>query len=329
VKWRRAAWVALALAGAAGCGGPPAAPATQTKRIEARWQDVVDTMPELLVIVRPQALRQDRVYGPLLARVITAAKQRSKIVAATQTLETIEDAEEVVFGARPDTRTAAGEMLFVEEGVRADVDPAKLVDDDGSALWSTGPSGPTPELVRERDAQGHPVDASLFVLPGRTWVVVTGAGRARARDAFAHPMQRPAMKLDDAALALVRLDGPSLVEHVRGLQDLGTFAAVGRRLKSVMLTLPPGGQGVVKATFAYADDDAAAFAELTLRQIVGAVSRSAGKTPKMAWLGQATVQRPDTRVVVTAPLPPSLIEGLLTAGAAPMDFDVPAPASGP
>jgi hypothetical protein len=313
---------AFALAGTA-CGGAPAPRVTRTEIAEPRWQDVIDTMPELLVVVRPKALRDDRVYGPLLQRAVDAARLRSKVVAATQTLETIEDADEVVIGARPDTRQQAGEFLFVERGVRADVDPGKLVDDGGQPLWTPGPSGPTRELVRERDEHGATVDASLFELPGRTWVVVTGAARARARDAFAHPAQRPPFQLDATALALVRIDGPSLVAHVRGLQDLGAFAAVGRRLRSVMLVLPPGGDGAVKATLAYADDDAAAFAEVTLRQVVAAVGRA--KTERMAWLGAAKVERPDTRVVVTAPLPPQLVAGLLNAGSAPVELDVPPP----
>ena len=324
MKGLRASAVIVALSfGGSACGSPPQARATHAAIAEPRWQDVIDTIPELLVVVRPKALRDDRVYGPLLKRAIEAARERSRIVAATQTLETIEDAEEVVIGARPDTRELAGEFLFVERGVRADVDPAKLVGDDGQPLWAPGPGGPTRELVRERDEKGHPVDASLFELPGRTWVVVTGAARTRARDAFAQPAQRPPLQLDPDALVLVRLDGPSLVSHVRGLQDLGTFAAVGRRLRSVTLTLPPGGEGVVKATLGYADEDAAAFAEVALREIVAAVTRS--KSEKMAWLGTAKGERPDKRVVVTAPLPPQLIAGLLSAGSAPLDVDVPPP----
>jgi hypothetical protein len=313
---------ALAL-GSAACGSAPPPHTTRTDVAEPRWQDVIDTTPELLVVVRPKALREDRVYGPLLRRAVDAARLRSKVVAATQTLETIEDAEEVVIGARPDTRERAGEFLFVERGVRADVDPGKLVDDGGQPLWTPGPSGPTRELVRERDEHGATVDASLFELPGRTWVVVTGAARARARDAFAHPVQRPPFQLDASALALVRIDGPSLVARVRGLQDLGAFAAVGRRLRSVMLVLPPGGEGAVKATLAYSDEDAAALAEVTLRQVVAAVGRT--KTERMAWLGAAKVERPDTRVVVTAPLPPQLVAGLLNAGSAPVELDVPPP----
>ena len=310
----------------AACGGKPPAAAASRGAPEPRWQDVIDSVPELLVVVRPQAIRQDRVYGPLLRRAIEAARDRSKVVAATHPLETLEDAEEVVLAVHPDTPDQPGEVLMVERGVRADVDPGKLVDDDGQPLWAPGPSGPVRELVRERDSGGHPVDASLFELPGRTWVVVTGGARVRARDAFAHPVRRPPLDLDPTALALVRIDGPSLVARVHGLQDLGALGAVGRRLKWVTFTLPPGADGAVKATLGYADEDAAAFAEVTLHQVVDAVVRS--KKERLAWLGSAKVERPDKRVVITAPLPPSLVSALLTAGSAPVDLDI-APAPGP
>ena len=294
---------------------------------EPHWQDALDTLPELLVIVRPQAIRQDRVYGPLLKRAVAAAKNQSRVVAAIHPLETMEDAEEIVIGIHPDTPDQPGEILLVERGVPANVDPGKLADDDGQALWSPGPSGPVRELVRERDSGGHPVDASLFELPGRTWVVATGAARTRARDAFAHPFRRPALDLDPTALAIVRIDGPSLVSRVHALQDLGALGAVGRRLKSVTFTLPPGADGAVKATLGYADEDAAAFAEVTLREVVAAIGRT--KRERLAWMATAKVERPDKRVVITAPLPPQLVDGLLSAGSAPLDLDVPAPPTGP
>ena len=269
-------------------------------------------------------MRKDAVYGPLLRRAITSARERSAVVAATRALDTIEDAEEVVVGVRPDDGDPAaggqrGELLLVERGVRADVDPAKLVDDEGRPLWTPGPQGHVRELVRERDAKGHAVDASLFELPGRTWVITTGAARKRARDAFAHPFHRPPIDLGQGALVYLRLDGPSLVKKIRGLQDLGALGAVGRRLRSVTLALPPGGDNVVKATLAYADEDAAAFSEVTLEQVVAAFGRT--KKPGFSWLAEAKVDRPDKRVVVTAPLPGQLIDGLLKAGTAPdLDF---------
>jgi len=286
--------------------------------------------------VRPRALRTDKVYGPLLRRAIEVARQRSAVVAATRALETMEDADEVIVGIHAGTRESEGvaDLLLVERGVRADVDPAKLVDADGRALWAAGPGGRVRELVRGRDEHGHPVDASLFELPGRTWVIVTGAARLQARAAFAHPFDRPPPDLEPEALAIVRIDGPSLVARIRALQDLGGLAAIGKHLKSLTLTLPPNAstaQGSsVRATLAYADEDAAAFAEVAMREVVAAIAHRAERAPaRLAWLGSATVERPDKRVVVTAPLPPQLIDALLHADSVALpDADLPAPDTG-
>jgi len=56
------------------------------------------------------------------------------------------------------------------------------------------------------------------------------------------------------------------------------------------------------------------------------VARS--KKERLAWLGSAKVERPDKRVIITAPLPPELVAALMTAGSAPIDLDI-APAPGP
>ncbi len=303
----------LALVGATACAGKPPPPPTQAAIAEPHWQDVFDTTPELLVVVRPKALTQDRVYGTLLRRAIATARERSSVVAATRFADAIEDADEVVAGLRPDTPDHAAEMVLVARGVRADVDPVKLVDSEGHGLWTPGPSGAARELVCEQDAHGHAVGASLFELPGRTWVIATGAARQRARDAFAHPFARPPMELDPSALAIVRIDGPSLVARVPFLQEYGGLAAAGRRLRSLTFTLAPGAEGTVKATLAYADEDAAAFAQVSIQEHVDAVARL-HKPESLLWLSLAKVERPDTRVVMTAPLPPKLIDAFLSAG---------------
>ncbi len=312
-KTVRVASLLLALVGTTACAGKPPPPPTQAALAEPHWQDVFDTTPELLVVLRPKALTQDRVYGTLLRRAIATARERSSVVAATRFADAIEDADEVVAGLRPDTPDHAAEMVLVARGVRADVDPVKLVDSEGHGLWTPGPSGAARELVCEQDAHGHAVGASLFELPGRTWVIATGAARQRARDAFAHPFARPPMELDPSALAIVRIDGPSLVARVPFLQEYGGLAAAGRRLKSLTFTLAPGAEGTVKATLAYADEDAAAFAQVSIQEHVDAVARL-HKPESLLWLSLAKVERPDTRVVMTAPLPPKLIDAFLSAG---------------
>jgi hypothetical protein len=303
----------LALGGATACGSKSPPAASSAIAAEPHWQDVFDGTPELLVVVRPKALTQDRVYGALLRRAIATAREKSSVVAATRFADAVEDADEVVVGLRPDAPDHAGEIVLVARGVRADIDPAKLVDAEGHGLWTPGPSGAARELVCEQDAHGHPLGASLFELPGRTWVIATGAARQRARDAFAHPFARPPMEVDASALAIVRIDGPSLVARVPFLQEYGSFAAAGRRLKSVTFSLPPGGEGSVKGTLAYADEDSAALAEVSIREHVDAVARLQ-KPESLVWFGSTKVERPDSRVVMTAPLPPKLVDAFMSAG---------------
>ena len=308
------------------CGTPPAPHPAETVVAEPHWQDVFETVPELLVMVRAKAAREDRVYGPLLRRALQLARERSKAVAPTRTLEAMSDAEELVMGMRPDPVDSRGErpeLVLVALGVRTDIDPGTLTDDEGQTLWGPGPTGPVRELVRERDEHGHAIGASLFELPGRTWVIAEGDARGRARDAFAHPLNRPAIDLDPRALAVVRIDGPSLVNRVRALQDLGGLASVGRHLRAMTLVLPPGADPSVRATLAYDDDDSAALAKVALDELVGAASRSGKRTSLtwLAWLSGAQVERLPRSVAVSAPLPPQLVDGLLKAGSAPLGVD--------
>jgi hypothetical protein len=126
---------------------------------EPRWEDVLDTTPELLAVVFPTALRKDKVYGPLLRRAIDLVREQSRVVAETRALDAMEDAEEVIIGIRPDVAAASGapgEVVVVVRGVRADVDPATLVDADGHPLWAPGPGGRVRELVRTASASSDP-----------------------------------------------------------------------------------------------------------------------------------------------------------------------------
>jgi hypothetical protein len=321
-----AAILAIASASALlACGGSPQAPPADRAAFEPHWQDVFETMPELLVVVHAKAARDDRVYGPLLRRALDLARDRSAAVAATRVLDAMSEAEELVMGVRPDTPDAPGETVLVARGVRADVDPGKLVDADGTGLWAPGPSGRVRELVRERDEHGHPVGASLFELPGRTWVIAQGDARARARSVFAHPVDRPRIDLAPQAIAMIRIDGPSLVRRVRALQDLGGLAAVGHHLLSVTFVLPPGAERSLRATFAYQGDDDAAVAEVSAREAVHQAAGAGNKPAWLPWLGAARVERGPKTVALVAPLPPQLVEGLLHAGSAPLEGDLPSP----
>jgi hypothetical protein len=300
---------ALAAVAVAGCAHETAKATAAAPVLEARWQDGFDDGADVVAVVRPSRLKRDKVYGPLLRRVIQLGRERSGVLSATP-LEAIEDADELVVGLRsskdPDDPNVDVALAIV--GVRADIDPAGLVDATGHALWAPGPSGEVREFVRERDDRGLPLAASLFELPGRTWVIVSGEARQRAREAFAHPLGKPPIDLDPDALAVARVDGPSLVARVHALQDLGTHAAIGRKLRALILRLPPGSTGALEFVLLYADEDAAAFAEVTAREAVAAIGRK--KPEGLTWLASAAVDRTDRRVVVKLPLPTALLEGL-------------------
>ena len=294
-----------------GCGAQAPPRAVETRYTEPRWQDVFDTMPDMFAVVRPRALRQDTMYGALLRRALELARQQSRVVAATRALEAVEDADELVVGVRPASLHIPEELVLVARGVRADLDPGSIVDESGHLLWAPGPAGAVRELERERDENGTALGASLFELPGRTWVVASGGARTRAREVFAHPTNRPAIDIEPDALAVLWLAGPPLVERVRPLSGTGRLAAVGRHLQAATLVLPPGQDRSIRATFLYADEDSAAFAEVALREAIDAVSRS--QRQEYVWLGAAKVERPDKRVVVTTPLPQGLVEALVRA----------------
>ncbi|HTB78773.1 MAG TPA: hypothetical protein VK762_36270 [Polyangiaceae bacterium] len=384
---KAAAWALAAVACSAPCFGcastPPTSSAAGPVEAEPRWEDVFDRTPELLAVVFPTALRKDAVYGPLLRRAIDLVREQSRVVAETRALDAMEDAEEVIVGVRPDVaavsttptdgepagrepgeREAGGEVVVVVRGVRADVDPVTLVDADGHALWEPGPSGRVRELVRRAtptsaDPATSPVPASLFELPGRTWVIASGDARARARSVFARPLGRsplPAPTAGGATLLTLRIDGPSLVARVRALQRSSGLAAIGRRLEAVTLELaadpsaPDAATGsdaaglhrTLKASLSYAEADAATSAEATARDVVAAIAR---KRPEdLAWLASASVERPagdgspgtsapggsagrtvpggaGRTVIVTAPLPSHLVGALLHAGAATLQTD--------
>jgi hypothetical protein len=368
-----AACMAASAGAAAGCGGGGVAAPVEPRIVatEPRWEDVFDTMPELVAVIHPAALRSDPVYGSLLRRAIELARQQSRVVAEARALDAMEDAEEVILGLRQDaTRDpddpagseGEADVVVVIRGVRADIDPATLVDGDGRPLWSPGPTGRVRELVRSVAPDGPPdvranADAvSLFELPGRTWLIASGDTRLRARGVFARPLGRPPLRFggteeDDAAgkgaseaLALVRMDGPALVSRIRALRPRGALGTVGRRLQAVTLELTGtasdptspdararGGGSAdrdVRATLAYADEDAAAFAEITVSEVLGAIGR---KNPNdLGWLGSAAVQRPGKRLVLTAPLPAAFVRALSHLGVRPAaERGVPETGTGP
>ena len=293
------------------CGGgkaPAAKPAFDTTR--PHWSDAFDRVPDIAVLVHPTAMAKDPVFGPLLKSITRMIASRTPMTAGTRTAEVLESCDEVIFGLR-DTR--GGDAVIVFRGVRADFDARKLVDGNGRPMWTDGPRAPVTELTRAATA-----DASLFVLPDRTWVVAVGDARARAREAFAHPFDRPPPLRDDASLVMVRLEGPPLVESVPRLRTKGAaLEPLGRKLSAITVKLRPGKEGVV-ATFAYDEEDAAAFAEVRLREIVQELgTRGSDKTK---WLGEAKVDRQAATIVAKVAIPSKLLEDLPTVNQGDLGF---------
>lgn len=247
------------------------------------------------------------------------------------------DAEEVVVGARETRVEGTDDLVFVVRGVRAEVDPANLIDESGRGLWTPGPDGPAtnvrelipahPEASATGEGgearRGHMADASLFELPGRTWVIATGRARTRARDAFARAgTRRTALPIDSRppragllsdldghALAIVRVSGSSLVSRVRVLRPPGLLAPVGHDLASVTVVLSPGDEPTVRAIFSYEDRESVPLAETTVRGAIGALTSA--KSEDYGWLRPATVRASDCCVEVSTPLPQRLVDGFL------------------
>jgi hypothetical protein len=344
------AWGAAVVAGVAfatavlACAAPATAPAAPVvpASSDPRWEDAFSGTPEVLIVLFPPALRADRVYGPLLRRAIALARRQSRVVAQTRALDAMEDADEVIVGLPPSA--SSDDLVFVVRGVRADVDPAALVDGDGHPLWVAGPAAEIRELVGAdptAEISEANVPASLFELPGRTWVIATGETRLRARAAFArgHARARSSVPEPPAdALAMLRIDGPSLVRRFPAFRPGHTLEAVGHDLTDVSLELSAGspaaesaraeatdggtaGSGqnpnrVIEAAFSFAAQDSAAAAEKTVRRALAVIAQT--RPTELAWLpaDQVAVSRPPpgARVILTTPLPARLIDALVHVG---------------
>ena len=305
------------------CGGTAARPPSAGARavLEPQWQDALDADPKLLLTLHPKVLLKDDVYGPLLRRALDLARQRSHAVASTRLVEAVEESDEVIAGVlgeerptpQPSASTTESErevlpgqdpIVAVLRGMPAELDPAKLVDADGNLLWAPGPSGPVRELVHEVDKGGSPNPASLFELPGRTWVIVSGPARARVREAFTRPTGHAPPPIDAEALATLRIDGPALVARARPL-SAGGLAAIGRQLQSVALVLLPGATREIQAVLQYTSAEASAGAARKLTQVKQVLSM--GNSPALAWMGSVAVEATQSAVVLKASVPPEIL----------------------
>lgn len=290
----------LAILGA--CGGTPqgagAGTASGTNPRAPRLEDVLDPDPEALLVVRGRAVRRDPVFGPEWRLLLQEALARGHgPPAASRSLDVWADAEAVIVTRGPDGYVVA------LRSVRADVDPARLADDGGNLLWE---QAATNGVVTEYHSTGSvEPPLRLFVLPGRQWVVVDHAGAPAVRRALGGQARRASAALDlpalderePSSLAFLWLRGDTTLAIAPGLRH-GALAGVGRRLRDLVISLPPGREDRFRIALLYVDEDAALAALDHVEQAV----RAAGLATPPVWLHGAAVTREGDRVVLALPL---------------------------
>ncbi len=319
MKATRVALVAVALALAplaTGCGEPPPK-AAPPREMTAQWQDVFDTTPDVYAVVRPQAIKRDPVYGNFWKTLMRIAQARSEIRGVTS-IEAMEGCDEIVIGMRRD-ESGAEDAAIILRGVPASLDVTKMSDAAGHPmlrLLDAKSKVPEYEWLDRKNVQQN---ASLFVLPDRTWVgIVGGDARSRARQAFATPFGRPIPKSDPEALATVRFDAGAFLATPR-FHRSSALGPLLKRLRSLTLALKPGKAGIV-ASLQYEDEDAAAISELRLKQLVEELAKAESRRFKLDWLRTAQVSHQNNVVAVQLPIPPRLLEELPNASGADLPF---------
>jgi hypothetical protein len=251
------------------------------------------------------------------------AASRAAVAAAvgTTALAALERADEVIlaaYEARADTDAnrdgdfTPRDALVAVRGVPAEIDASRVVDTGGAPLWEH--TRDLPRGVEELSPADHAVDAALFVLPGRAWVIAVGAAVTRTRAAYveaAHDTASPLAAIDLEPLVVARLRGDALARVRPQLAD-GPLAPVTRDLESATLSLEPGPQGQVGeviARFIYGDAPFAVLAEPAMREVLAAFTRA--YDTKAPWLHAVTIAREDRVVAVRGRIPRAWVDGFL------------------
>jgi hypothetical protein len=304
-RWLTAA-VVLAIATPA-CGPDAPPPPPPKKETGAHWPDVFDGTPDIFVVIRPQAIKRDAVYGTFWKNLIRVAQSKNFAGGASM-LEAAEGAEEIIVGINRGLDAA-----LVLRGVPANLDPVKMNDPAGHPVFRLADEKAKVheyQIVDRRDAD----PGSVFVLQDRTWVGAIGDARVRARQAFASPMGRPSPKVAEDALAFVRFGQPVVTSAF--FQKHPTYGAFTKKLLSVTFTLKPGKGGVVLSLL-YDDQDAAAWSEMHAKQLVQELAK---EEKRYGWLKDAKVAYEGNALVVKVAVPPRLLEELPNASGADFGF---------
>jgi hypothetical protein len=293
------------------------APLPAPKRMSV--DDLLAQPADVKVDLRPPAIVRDRVYGPLLRRASAlAAGYAGPRTLGTTALAALERTDEVLA-----VTNDSGEAVVLLRGVPADLEVLRVVDEDGKPVWR-----PAVGDVRQSYTEYEPTrgsEASLFVLPGRTWVVAAGVARSRTREVLINALGGVSWAPGEASLASLSIRGAALVRRDARLRT-GSLATLGSALVRADFDLTSGAEGVIVTRLVYADAPAATAAEHTAVDVVGAFRRKLEKLdkdrssktartepPPLSWLAAAGVDRTAATVTVRAPIPRRWLDAIAEA----------------
>lgn len=314
---RVTAWLPLlaVLAGLPGCATPRATnhAAVVDRRLEPKWQDAFVHTPELLLVLRPTAIRRDPVYGALFDHLFRLAKARSA-VARTTTLEALAGSEEILVGLDDPNDE---DLVAIFRGVPANLDPETIAERSSDPMFrlkeDRGSSSRVPEYERTASSgTSDDPDVSLFVVAERTWVFALGRARDRVRSAFASPRRtnRATVEgVEDGSLFALRVDAPSFARRHR-LDQSRAFGALAEHLVNGTISLEQGKSGVL-LTLRYADERSSVHGESVARDLLKIFLEHAKPDGFVArWLKDARIERAAKDVQVRAPIPTRLLDEL-------------------
>ncbi len=303
------------------CGSPPSRDPVSRKELEPAWEDAFAAAPDLYLVVRPQAIRRDAVYGGLFRTALRMA-QAQRAMRGPTTLEAIEGADELVVGVSLATDASTEDMAVVVRGVPGHLDPAKVVDERGRPLLRRI-DAPTRVVEYGIENSESGISGGLFLLPDRTWVAALGAARARARQRFASPSGRVlgvTRDTDRQALASMRVDArSSVIRKVVGTNRI--FGPLTTKLDALTVRLMPGKAGVV-IQLQYEDNDASAWAHMQVLRIVEEYAQADPTEGALssAWLKSAVIRVDGSSIVARVAVPARLLEDLPDVTFRDLDF---------
>lgn len=320
-RWLLPAALTVAALTAAACGGraaTPRAPSMTLARDDATWLgDVIDTTRDPTLILRPNLLARDPVYGPLVRKATRMAAAESKALPfGRSALEALEQADEVRIAVRG---TRPLDAVIVVSGVPAGVDVEKLVDDTGARPWTDAtrtPNGLLQLASREVDEAGAPASV-LYVVGDRTWVCAVGRAIERVDERLVRrgtrPRPPPLRPEEHEGLLAIHLRGEPL-ERLRNLSRSG-LRPLAEHLDEVDLVLGQGSEGTLLVRFSYDAPGSAEAASAHTEKLLAVLPKTI--SPNLQFLAQAGVKRAGRTVEVKATLPRDLLVRLADVDGAP------------